>query len=143
MTANEMKFSFALQFDSAFENAAPAYDDRQVSEYLTAAQFDVFLDHYDPFSNKTQRGFEDDEKRRKDLEQFIKSGSISGGDISQSAVQTGVHVNGTFYDLPDNFLYAIEENVITVEKKLYLCIILNLRQRFIIINIGGEVNTKV
>jgi len=113
MTANEMKFSFQLKFDSLFEFSAPAYDDRQISYLLTEAQFRVFTDHYDPLSNKTQRGFESNEMRRRDLEQFIKSASVSGGEITASSDQTGIHTNGTFYDLPTDFLYAVEENAIT------------------------------
>ena len=39
MTANEMQYEFFLRFDKAFEYAAPAYDDKQVSKVLSDAQF--------------------------------------------------------------------------------------------------------
>jgi len=186
MQSNEMKFNFQLKFDSLFEFSSPAYDDRQISWLLTEAQYRVFIRHYNPLGNKYQKGFENDEQRRKNLEQFIESASISGagftgaisytGDfeigsniisnissttglnkglvinvdiatlpantvidyiiddstiqvsanaladstdteflcgIGKSAHQGGVHKNGTFLDLPSNFLYAIEESVIT------------------------------
>ena len=118
MQANEMKFNFMLKYDSMFEFAAPAYDDRQISWVLTSAQNRVFLDKYYTPSNKYGLGFEADEKRRRDLEQLIKdaswtSPSTSVNGLQPSATQTGVHPNGRFFDLPANFVYAIEEAVIT------------------------------
>lgn len=120
MLANEMKFSFMLKFDSMFEFATPAYDDRQIGWLLTTAQNRVFLDKYYTPSNKFQRGFEADEKRRRDLEQLIKqdewvSTTPTPGPpkLSKSASQVGIHPNGAFFDLPTGFLYAIEEAVVT------------------------------
>ena len=109
-TANEMKYSFLLKFDKLFEFAAPVYDDRQVSFLLSDAQLRVFLDTYYTPTNQIGRGFEADEKRRRDLEQLIENGSISGGEVSVSSDQTGIHTNGIFYDLPSGFLYAIQES---------------------------------
>lgn len=115
MTGNEMKFSFQLKFDSLFEFSAPAYDDRHISYLLTEAQFRVFIKRYNPLGNKYQKGFEGNEQRRRDLEQLIKSVSIigtavtSGLVLGKSAVQTGIHPNGVFLDLPADYLYAIEE----------------------------------
>jgi hypothetical protein len=123
MQANEMKFNFMLKYDSLFEFAAPAYDDRQISWLLTSAQSRVFLDKYYTPSNKYGLGFEADEKRRRDLEQLIKSAtwtspntSVNG--LTKTASQTdadaiGKHPNGTLFDLPTDFVYAIEEAVIT------------------------------
>lgn len=187
MQANEMKFSFQLKFDSLFEFSAPAYDDRHISYLLTEAQFRVFLTRYNPLANKYQKGFEQDEQRRRDLEQLIRSvridnleaswfvsasgtintniltiGSTVGmapgikiegvgiaantvitsiikegesddnpGEIQISKVLTstiseesievfglgkskyqgGVHPDGVFLDLPEGFLYAVEEGV--------------------------------
>lgn len=113
MESNQMKFAFMLKYDSMFEFSAPAYDDRQISWLLTAAQNRVFLDKYYTPSNKYQRGFEADEKRRRDLEQLIKQAAWASpattGDLAPSSNQTGVHPNGKFFDLPARFLYAIEE----------------------------------
>ena len=118
MTANEMKFNFQLKFDSLFEFSSPAYDDRQIGYLLTEGQFRIFLDYYDPFNNRKQQGFESNEKRRRELEQFIKSAVLNvspstGDDISTD--QVGVHPNGVFVDLPDDFLYMVEESVTTTQ----------------------------
>lgn len=105
MTANEMKFAFQLKFDSLFEFGAPAYDDRQISALLTDAQARIFIKTYNPLGDKYREGFEGSEKRRRDLEQFIRSSTITS-----SVATTGKeHPNGTFYELPEGFLYAIEE----------------------------------
>lgn len=110
MTANEMKYTVLLKFDSMFEFAAPAYDDRQISYILSDAQNRIFLNKYYSPTNDIRRGFEADEKRRRELEQLIKSASVSGGEITESASQDGIHTNGIFYDMPDNFLFAVEES---------------------------------
>jgi len=115
-----MKFNFQLKFDSLFEFSAPAYDDRQISYLLTEAQFRVFIKRYNPLANKYQKGFEADEMRRRDLEQLIKPALYdSSGDplpdgvdaITLSTEQGGIHPNGQFFDMPNGFLYAVEEAV--------------------------------
>lgn len=112
MTPTDMKFLWKLKFDSLFDFGSPSYDDRQIGELLTDAQFRVFIHKYNPFGNKYQRGFEQNEKRRRDLDQLIKPASMSGGTITQSTDQTGVHPNGVLLDLPDDFLYFIEESAV-------------------------------
>lgn len=115
MTPNEMKYNMLLFYDKLFEYGAPDYDDRQISAILTKAQIRVFKRHYMPQANKFQMGFEQSEQRRRDLEQFIKNASISNGEITESAIgeQAAVHPNGTLYDMPSDFLYAIEEALVT------------------------------
>lgn len=123
MDANEMKFNFQLKFDSLFEFSAPAYDDRQISYLLTEAQFRVFIKRYNPLANKYQKGFEADEQRRRDLEQLVKPALYDSSDpdgtglpdgveaITESTEQGGTHPEGVFFDMPPDFLYAIEEAV--------------------------------
>lgn len=89
MTGNEMKYAFLLKFDSLFEFDAPAYDDRQISYLLTEAQFRVFIKRYNPFGNKYQKGFEDDEQRRRDLEQLIRSAVISASENTDNVAYVG------------------------------------------------------
>ena len=96
MTAAELSYRFFLAYDKAFEGAAPGYDDKQVSTWLSNAQYRVFDKYY--------RQFERSEAARRALEPMIKSTSI----LSTSA---GVHPNGYFINLPTDFMYAIEEAV--------------------------------
>lgn len=108
MTANEMKYNLFLLYDKAFEYAAPSYDDRQASTFLTKAQNRIYKRRYMPNRNRFNEGFENSEQRRSELQQLIKNSVLSLSDT-----QTGVHPNGKFYDLPDDFLYAIEESLVT------------------------------
>lgn len=107
-TANEMKFALLLYYDKMFEYGSPAYDDRQISTILTKAQLRVFTRYYMPNRNKFGEGFEATEKRRADLAQFIEAAVLSA-----SSDQVGVHPNGVFYDMPDDYLYTIEEALVT------------------------------
>jgi hypothetical protein len=116
MQANEMKFVFMLKFDSMFEFGAPAYDDRQISWLLTAAQNRVVKDKYFPLSNNKGLGFEANEMRRRDLEQLIKQAkwtngvAVPSGSISKLNPQPEEgHPNGIFFTLPEGLLWATEE----------------------------------
>jgi hypothetical protein len=108
MTANEMASRFDLLFDSLYEAVAPAYSDSMKSELLTVANNRVFFDAYYPLANKYKRGFEMDEAKLRDLEQYLKNDTPSA-----SATQTGARLNGVIYDLPTDFLYSVEESAIT------------------------------
>lgn len=110
-----MKFRTLLKFDSLFEYSAPAYDDRQISVILTDAQWRVFIDTYDPFGNRKRQGFEATEKRRRDLSELIKNGtgSVSSNQVGVHPAVTNYVATGVFYDLPDDFLYFIEESAST------------------------------
>lgn len=88
-----MKFSVQLKLDSLFEFSAPEYDDRHISWILTDAQWRVFIQRYNPFADKYQQGFESTEQRRRDLEQLIKSATISGAGITGQITYTGVTTN--------------------------------------------------
>lgn len=104
-----MKYEVLVAYDKLYEGAAPAYDDKQISAVLTKAQLRVVRNLINPVKNKIQKGFEMSEERRRQLEQLLESGSISGGDITESSNQDAVHPKGTLYDLPDSFWLAIEE----------------------------------
>lgn len=110
MTANELKYEFLQGYDKMFEYGAPAYDDKQISNFLTRAQLRVFKRYYSPFKNKFREGFESSEFKSKGLAQLIRSASLGAG-ITESSSQTGVHPQGTFYDLPSDYQFTVEEAV--------------------------------
>jgi hypothetical protein len=107
MTANTMAFEFNVGFDKITNFDAPGYEDAEISSLLNKAQERFFLQTYSA-TNKFKEGFEETEKRRKDLSELIANATISVA----SATQTGSLPNGTLYDLPTNFLYAIKEEVV-------------------------------
>lgn len=101
-----MAFAFLFSFDKMNNDNAPGYEDSEISLLLNKAQERFLLQTYSG-TNRVKEAFEETEKRRKDLSELVKNSDIS----LASASQTGVLPNGTFYDLPTNFLYAIKEEV--------------------------------
>lgn len=113
MTANEMKYGFLQKLDKDFQYGAPAYDDVGISNWLTKAQLRAFKRYYKP--GQDGFSFESDEITGRGLEQLIRAASLAGGTVDTSISQVGVHPNGTFYDLPEDFYLAIEEAAKTAD----------------------------
>lgn len=110
MTANDLKYSFLQQLDKDFQYGAPAYDDVGISNWLTKAQLRVFKRYYKP--GEDGYSFEMNEISGRALEQLIRSSSTF-----TASSQVGVHPQGTFFNLPDDFYLAIEESAKTDEKE--------------------------
>lgn len=114
MTSQEMKQRFLLLYDKVTNLAAPGYIDSEISIFLTKSQDRITKRYYNHKGNKYKDGFEETEKRRKDLSELIRGPRDNSGNLltssssSQSAV---VDVNGEFFDLPEDFLYAISERI--------------------------------
>lgn len=105
MTAAKLKEEFLIGYDKVASLAAPGYTDDEISVFLSKAQERFVKQHYHPFGNKYKEGYEETEKRRKDLEAVVRSGT---GTVS--ADQTNLlSSNSTAYDLPsDHWLTTIE-----------------------------------
>jgi len=107
MTANEMRNTFDIKYDSVTSLGAPGYEDDEISIILTDAQIKVVKRKYNARGNKYFKGFEGSEKRRKDLSELMRTANLTNADLSAS--QADVHRNGFFYDLPSDLLYAVSE----------------------------------
>jgi len=105
MTATELKTEFLIGYDKVSSFAAPGYTDSEISTFLSQAQERFVKQRYTPKGNKYQDGFEETEKRRKDLE-----GVIMLGTGTLSADQSNLlSTNSVAYDLPtDHWLTIIE-----------------------------------
>ena len=75
--------------------------------YLTKAIERFVLSYYSGH-NKIKQSFELTEKGRKDLSELIRYVNIS----ALSGDQNGAFRNGTYFDLPQDFMFTIQENVI-------------------------------
>lgn len=104
MTANQMGDELEVLFNKVTNNDAPGYEDTELSLVLSKAQERFVFQTY-AGTNKLKEGFEETEKRRKDLDELLSNSEIT----TASANQTGSLPNGTFYDLPTDFMYAISE----------------------------------
>lgn len=103
MTLNDFKLEFFILYDKVANFAAPGYLDDEVSIFLTKAQERIILSLYSEDGNKYKEGFEETEKRRKQLQQLV----IPNVTLSLSANQTGAE--GFAYDLPSDCLLIIKE----------------------------------
>jgi hypothetical protein len=109
MTAQEMEQEFLILYDKITNFDAPGYEPLEISIFLTKAQERIILREIRAEGNKYQEGFEETEIRRKDLNELVKGITIT----IPAAIQLNTLPNGVFYDLPEDFLYAISEEITT------------------------------
>lgn len=108
MTANEMRYEFNVGYDKIVNQAAPGYRDAEVSVLLNKAQEEFIITKYQPLGNKYRQGYEQSEKRRKDLSNLTETAVLDTYTYSA----TDNHPNGRFWLLPDNLLYTIQEETL-------------------------------
>jgi hypothetical protein len=115
LTAAQMKEEFEILYDKITNLAAPGYENEEISLFLNLSQERIIKGRINPKGNKYGESFEQTEKRRKDFSELIRDAVDGSGNLttSISANQNGVLPNGTFFDLPLDFLYAITERIET------------------------------
>ena len=105
MTANEMAAELDQQVDRASSFGSPGYEDFEYSSVLTDAMNVYVKQFIDRKNNRKGESLEETEVRSQGLSALIKRGAA----LTVSADQTGTFTNGTFYDLPTDFMYTIHE----------------------------------
>lgn len=103
MTANEMKFEAEVLYDRIASAGAPGYSDAEWSVIFTKAQETFLRGIFSPYNS-----VQETEQRRKEFQNLVTAATIT----TSSASQTGVHTNGTFFDLPSDLLWTLYEEVI-------------------------------
>ena len=103
MTASEMKTEFLIGYDKITSFAAPGYEDNEISKFLNDAQERFIKTRYSD-ANKYRVGYEENEKRSKDLSELKRF-------FETSTFTTGNHPNSYFVELPDNIMWATKEEV--------------------------------
>jgi hypothetical protein len=109
MTAAQMKTRFLILYDKITNLAAPGYEDSEITELFNKAQLQFVKTRYNYKGNQYGEGFEETEKRRKDLAELVRNVNLTT--LNQSADQNGVTPFGVFYDLPSEFLYTLREEI--------------------------------
>lgn len=113
MTAVEMQEEFLILYDKITNFDAPGYEADEISRFLSRAQERFVLHVYNPMGNKYLTGFEGTEKRRKDLSELVRDADLTAAEtvagVTPSDRQEGSKVDGTFFELPADFLYCIQE----------------------------------
>lgn len=97
MTPNYMKYVFLNELDRMHNLSAPGYDDRQISDFLNRGMDETVMYLYNPLGNKYQKGFEANEKRKRDLNELISFAYIKGNHITGNRNLTGVIDSATPY----------------------------------------------
>lgn len=111
MTANEMADKLEFLLDRANAFGSPGYTDVELSSILSSAQIQYSKRFFSFKSNAHQTGFEETEARGQGLSALIQD----SGALTISADQAGVLPNGTFFDLPKDFMFTLYE-LTTIDK---------------------------
>lgn len=108
MNAAQFKQEFLTGYNAISSFGAPGYKDWEISTFLTKAQERIVLKRLNARGNKYGEGVEQTEKRRVDLSMLTTSALLT-----PASNQEGTFENGTMFDLPDDFLYTLNERAIT------------------------------
>lgn len=73
MTTKEFSNEFDILYNSITSNQAPGLDEYEKSVFLTKAQDEVVKAYFNPRTNKTQEGFDGNERRQIDFSMIMKS----------------------------------------------------------------------
>lgn len=113
MTANEMADELELKADRNAAFGSPGYEDTDITSVLTEAEWLYVKKFGDSKNNRKGESLDETEVRSQGLSALIKQSAA----LTASSNQTGVFTNGTFFDLPSDFMYTIREDV-TIDKTL-------------------------
>ena len=106
MDANTMADELELLMDRSYSYGSPGYEDYELESVLNLSYWHYIKTYYDELNNQKKHGFEETELRGRGLGELIRATTLT-----PSTNQTGVIKNGVYYDLPQDFLVAIYEEV--------------------------------
>jgi hypothetical protein len=109
MDANTMADKLEEKLDRVTSFGSPGYEDFELGSVLTEAMHLYIKKFFDRKNNRKSESFEETEVRNQGLSALIKRGA----GLPASTSQVGRLENGTFYDLPEDFMYTIYERVET------------------------------
>ena len=115
MITPEFDLEFDLLYDAA-SKGAPDIDKYEKSVYLTTAQEEIVKSLYSGW-NKEKESFESNEKRRRVMNELVKSYSQSTHSISGR----GLTKDSVFFAIPTNVYYIVHEKI-TLSKPGDSCI---------------------
>jgi hypothetical protein len=112
MTANQMADELELKADRVASFGSPGYEDKDLSSVLTEAEMLYVKKFIDGKNNRKGESFSETEIRDQGLSALVKRGAV----LPVSPTQTNVLTNGKFFDLPEDFMYTLHEEV-KIDKK--------------------------
>lgn len=129
MTNQEFSDQFDVLYNNITSNQAPGLDEYEKSVFLTKAQDEIVKSYFNPRSNKTQEGFDGNEKRQIDFSMIMRSAIYAGIKYTIKTVKGGDSIKLTSfpdvrdalvksedgnYQLPSN--YTIDTSMVEVRK---------------------------
>lgn len=111
MTANELKQYVLVKFDSLFSNAAPGYEDSELSILFTNAQILYVVNSLKPMQGKET--FEETEVKKQGLSALIKDGAEAIDPPALLSTTVGTLEGERYWSLPTDFMFAIAEGCLT------------------------------
>lgn len=102
MTNAEFSNEFDILYNSITSNQAPGLDEYEKSVFLTKAQDEIVKSYFNPRSNKTQEGFDGNEKRQIDFSMIMRSvvyGPSSSIEISSGSITEGLSSCKSYNDI--------------------------------------------
>ena len=96
MTNLEFSNEFDVLYNSITSNQAPGLDEYEKSVFLTKAQDEIIKAYFNPRTNKTQEGFDGNEKRQIDFSMIMRSNIYEPSKGASDVFTT------SFFDLRDN-----------------------------------------
>lgn len=96
MTNLEFSNEFDVLYNSITSNQAPGLDEYEKSVFLTKAQDEIIKAYFNPRTNKTQEGFDGNEKRQIDFSMIMRSHIYDSSRGASDIFTT------SFFDLRDN-----------------------------------------
>lgn len=111
MTTGEFSSEFDILYNNIMSNKAPGIDDYEKSVFLTKAQLEIVLNHFNPKGNKYQEGMDESIKRQVEFSELIAVGTNS----STATNPTPFDKRGVVFDLPADLLLILNEFFIVAE----------------------------
>lgn len=112
MNGPEFSNEFDLLYNNITSNMAPGLNEYEKSVFLTQAQLEIILNHFNPLGNKYKEGINDSSKRQIEFSQLIKTANIGNG-ITLVAPRQLIDDRIKTYSLPSDLLLILNEAVFT------------------------------
>lgn len=107
MNNRELSNEFDLKYNNIRSNQAPGIDEYEKSLFLTIAQEQVIYNYINPLGNKYKDGFEQSEKRRRDISQLVKNKLITSNNFKIN--------NSSIFSKYQSYLVNLEDEVLFIE----------------------------
>jgi len=111
MNAQEFKVRFETLYQSGGRTLSSApLDDYEISVFLTDAQMMLIKQHYNPYGNTYQEGFERSEKRRREFSELVRNNS-SAPPFTDNTLQIGDSTS-LLFNLPQDVMFIVQEKAL-------------------------------